>query len=202
MGKRRLEAALKLYRERNPDAEEPTVRWLPFQLNPDIPAGGITRKDYVERKFGPGGKNKYERVAAVGKGEGIDFAFDKIEFQPNTVDVHRLIHHATLNGREDEINEALFKGFFVEGKNLSDQNTLVDIAVSVGLDRAVVAAYLAGDAGRDIIREADLEARNAGVQGVPFFIFNRKVGVSGAHEAESLLQAMQQALQDEPDEPA
>lgn len=193
---------MKLYRERNPDAEEPTVRWLPFQLNPDIPAGGITRKDYVERKFGPGGKNKYERVAAVGKGEGIDFAFDKIEFQPNTVDVHRLIHHATLNGREDEINEALFKGFFVEGKNLSDQNTLVDIAVSVGLDRAVVAAYLAGDAGRDIIREADLEARNAGVQGVPFFIFNRKVGVSGAHEAESLLQAMQQALQDEPDEPA
>jgi len=193
---------LKLYRERNPDAEEPTVRWLPFQLNPDIPAGGITRKDYVERKFGPGGKNKYERVAAVGKGEGIDFAFDKIEFQPNTVDVHRLIHHATLNGREDEINEALFKGFFVEGKNLSDQNTLVDIAVSVGLDRAVVAAYLASDAGRDIIREADLEARNAGVQGVPFFIFNRKVGVSGAHEAESLLQAMQQALQDDPDEPA
>ncbi len=193
---------MKLYRERNPDAEEPTVRWLPFQLNPDIPAGGITRKDYVERKFGPGGKNKYERVAAVGKGEGIDFAFDKIEFQPNTVDVHRLIHHATLNGREDEINEALFKGFFVEGKNLSDQNTLVDIAVSVGLDRAVVAAYLASDAGRDIIREADLEARNAGVQGVPFFIFNRKVGVSGAHEAESLLQAMQQALQDDPDEPA
>ncbi len=193
---------MKLYRERNPDAEEPTVRWLPFQLNPDIPAGGITRKDYVERKFGPGGKNKYERVAAVGKGEGIDFAFDKIEFQPNTVDVHRLIHHATLNGREDEINEALFRGFFVEGRNLSDHGTLADIAASVGLDRAAAVAYLASDADRDMIRDADLEARNGGVQGVPFFIFNRKVGVSGAHEAESLLQAMQQALQFSPDDPA
>lgn len=178
------------------------MRWLPFQLNPDIPAGGITRKDYIERKFGPGGKNKYERVAAVGREVGIAFAFDKIEFQPNTVDVHRLIHYATLNRREDEINEALFRGFFVEGANLSDQRTLVDIAAGAGLDRAAVAAYLASDADHDIIRDADLEARNAGVEGVPFFIFNRKVGVSGAHEAESLLQAMMQSLQDAPDDPA
>lgn len=178
------------------------MRWLPFQLNPDIPAGGITRKDYVERKFGPGGKNKYERVAAVGREVGIAFAFDKIEFQPNTVDVHRLIHYATLSGREDELNEALFRGFFVEGANLSDQRTLVDIAAGAGLDRAAVAAYLASDADRDIIRDADLEARNAGVGGVPFFIFNRKVGVSGAHEAESLLQAMMQSLQDAPDDSA
>lgn len=193
---------MQLYRERNPDADEPTVRWLPFQLNPDIPAGGITRKDYVERKFGPGGKNKYDRVAAVGKAEGIAFAFDRIEFQPNTVNVHRLIHYATLDGRADEINEALFRGFFVEGRNLTDQNTLADIAAGVGLDRAAVAAYLESDADRDMMREADLEARNAGVQGVPFFIFNRKVGVSGAHEAESLLQAMMQSLHDAPDEAA
>ncbi len=178
------------------------MRWLPFQLNPDIPAGGITRKDYVERKFGPGGKNKYERVAAVGREVGIAFAFDKIEFQPNTVDVHRLIHYATLNGRADEINEALFRGFFVEGANLADQRTLTDIAASVGLNRAAVAAYLAGDVDRDMIRDADLEARNAGVNGVPYFIFNRKVTVSGAHEAESLLQAMMQSLQDAPDGPA
>lgn len=174
------------------------MRWLPFQLNPDIPAGGITRKDYVERKFGPGGKNKYDRVAAIGREAGIPFAFDKIEYQPNTVDVHRLIHFATLNGREDEINEALFRGFFVEGRNLNDHDTLADIAAGVGLDRAAVIAYLASDADCDMIRQADLEARNAGVQGVPFFIFNRRVGVSGAHEPESLLQAMMQSLQDDP----
>lgn len=191
---------MSLYRERFPDAEEPTVRWLPFQLNPDVPAGGITRKDYVERKFGPGGKNKYERVAAVGREVGIDFAFDRIGFQPNTVDVHRLIHYATRNGREDEINEALFRGFFVEGMNLSDRGVLADIAASAGLDRAEVAAYLATDADRDMILQADLEARNAGVQGVPFFIFNSKVGVSGAQEPESLLQAMVQSEQEPSDD--
>lgn len=178
------------------------MRWLPFQLNPDIPVGGITRKDYVERKFGPGGKGKYERVAAVGREVGIDFAFDKIEFQPNTIDVHRLIHFACLNGREDQIQEALFRGFFVESANLNDQSTLADIAASVGLDRTAVAVYLAGDTDRDMIKAADLEARNAGIDGVPFFIFNRKVGVSGAHEPESLLQGMMQSLQDTPDNAA
>jgi predicted DsbA family dithiol-disulfide isomerase len=185
---------LSLYRERFPDADEPAVRWLPFQLNPDIPAGGMSRQDYIVRKFGPGGRNKYDRVAAVGREVGISFEFDKIQIQPNTVNAHRLIHHAGELQRQDEVAEALFHAYFVAGENLADLNTLADIGARAGLDRAELAAYLASDADEELVQSADSEARNAGVQGVPFFIFNHTIGVSGAQEAETLLQAMLQAI--------
>lgn len=190
---------MNLYRERFPDAEEPAVRWLPFQLNPDIPGGGMPRQEYIERKFGPGGRGRYDRVAAVGREVGIDFAFDKIQVQPNTINVHRLMHYAGAQQRQDEMAEALFRAYFIEGENLADSDTLADIAARAGFDRAAVAEYLASDADRDLIQSADIEARNAGVQGVPFFIFNRKVGVSGAHEPEALLQAMLQAINERED---
>ena len=185
---------MKLYRERFPDADEPAVRWLPFQLNPDIPAGGMPRQEYIVRKFGPGGRNKYERVAAVGKEVGIDFEFDKIQVQPNTVNVHRLLHYADTHQRQDATAEALFHAYFVAGENLADLNALADIGARVGLDRAALAEYLAGDADRELVQGADSEARDAGIQGVPFFIFNRKIGVSGAQDPESLLEAMLQAV--------
>jgi predicted DsbA family dithiol-disulfide isomerase len=188
---------LRLYQEQHPDAEKPAVRWLPFQLNPDIPPEGMSRKAYVEGKFGPGGNAKYSRVAGVGKGVGIDFAFDKIQVQPNTVDAHRLLHYATTHGREDAVAEALFTAYFVNGANLTDMDTLADIGASGGLDREAVAAYIRSDADRELVIDADLEARNSGVQGVPFFIFNRKVGVSGAQETETLLQAMLQSMDEE-----
>jgi predicted DsbA family dithiol-disulfide isomerase len=188
---------LRLYQEQHPDAEKPAVRWLPFQLNPDIPPEGMSRKAYVEGKFGPGGNAKYSRVAGVGKGVGIDFAFDKIQVQPNTVDAHRLLHYATTHGREDGVAEALFTAYFVNGANLTDMDTLADIGASGGLDREAVAAYIRSDADRELVIDADLEARNSGVQGVPFFIFNRKVGVSGAQETETLLQAMLQSMDEE-----
>lgn len=173
------------------------MRWLPFQLNPDIPASGMSRQDYIERKFGRGGGSRYERVAAVGREVGIEFAFDKIQVQPNTVDAHRLMHYAAARDLQDEVAEALFCAYFTEGRNLADRDTLAEIGARAGLERAAVAAYLASDADRDLIRSADLEARNAGVEGVPFFIFNRKVGVSGAHEPETLLQAILQSLEDD-----
>ncbi len=173
------------------------MRWLPFQLNPDIPDGGMSRQAYIARKFGPGG-NKYERVAAVGRQVGIDFAFDKIQVQPNTVNVHRLLHYAAAQSRQDETAEALFRAYFIEGENLADRNTLADIAARAGFDRAVVAEYLASDTDREQVQAADVEARSNGVEGVPFFIFNHKIGMSGAQEPETLLQAMVQALQDEP----
>jgi predicted DsbA family dithiol-disulfide isomerase len=185
---------LKLFRERNPDAEEPAVRWLPFQLNPDLPQGGISRAEYVERKFGPGGKRNYDRVTAVGATVGIPFAFDKITVQPNTVDAHRLLHYAEQKGRQDEMAEELFRAYFIEGANLTDREALADAAQRAGLDRAQVAAYLVAEEDRKVVLGADMEARNAGISGVPFFIFNRNVGVSGAQEAETLVDAMQQAV--------
>lgn len=183
---------MNLYRERFPDAAEPAVRWLPFQLNPDVPETGISRAEYLQRKFGTPNRS-YSRVAAVGSAVGIPFAFDKIQVQPNTVNAHRLMHHAGQLGRQDEMAEELFRAYFIEGANLTDINTLADIGARAGLDRDAVASYLASDADREGVEAADVESRNAGIGGVPHFIFNRKVGVSGAQEAETLLDAMIEA---------
>lgn len=168
------------------------MRWLPFQLNPDVPAGGISRAEYLQRKFGSPNRS-YARVAAVGETVGIPFAFDTIKVQPNTINAHRLMHYADREGRQDETAEELFKAYFIEGADLTRNETLADVAARAGFDRQAVLDYLAGDADVELVRAADLEARNAGIGGVPFFIFNRKVGVSGAQDPEALLEAMQQA---------
>lgn len=187
---------MELYRERFPDAAPPAVRWLPFQLNPDLPETGIARSEYLQRKFGNPNRS-YASVAAVGASVGIPFAFDRVKVQPNTVNAHRLMHYADQKGRQDEMAEELFRAYFIEGANLTDPDTLADIAARAGFEREALAAYLAGDADRELVQAADVEARNAGIGGVPFFIFNRKIGVSGAQEAETLLDAMVQAEQDE-----
>jgi predicted DsbA family dithiol-disulfide isomerase len=168
------------------------VRWLPFQLNPELPEEGIPRAEYLRRKFGTSNRT-YSHVAAAGKTVGISFAFENIKVQPNTVNAHRLMALSEEQGRQDEMAEELFRAYFIEGANLTDRNTLADIAARAGLERQAVLDYLAGEAGRDVITAADVEARNAGIGGVPFFIFNRKVGVSGAQEPETLLDAMLQA---------
>ena len=169
------------------------MRWLPFQLNPDLPAEGISRKAYIERKFGPGGARNYARVAAVGKEVGIDFDFDAISVQPNTVNAHRLMHYGATREREDAVAESLFRAYFLEGAVITDLKTLADVGERAGLDRAALEAYLASDEGRDEVLSGDLEARRAGIGGVPFFIFNRRVAVSGAHDPETLLGAMDEA---------
>ncbi len=170
------------------------MRWLPFQLNPDLPTEGIPRQDYIARKFGARGKGNYERVAKVGESVGIPFAFDKIEVQPNTLNAHRLLHYAEQHSRQQEVADVLFNAYFIEGANLTDINTLGAIAKRAGLDETAAKAYLASDADRDVVANADIEARNAGIGGVPFFIFNRAIGVSGAQDPDTLLRAMLQAM--------
>jgi predicted DsbA family dithiol-disulfide isomerase len=174
------------------------VRWLPFQLNPDLPPSGIPRSEYIERKWGKArGPEAYSRVAAAGRTVDIPFAFENITVQPNTLDSHRLLHYADQQGRQDEMSEELFKAYFLEGVNLTDHDALARVAGRAGLDRKAVAAYLASDADRDMVGQADVEARSAGIGGVPFFIFNRRVGVSGAQESDVLLQAMEQAVKEQ-----
>ena len=182
-----------MYREQAPDEEPPAVRWLPFQLNPDLPEEGISRKEYVERKFGPGGARNYSRVAGVGKEVGINFAFDDITVQPNTVNAHRLMLYGAKHGREDAVAESLFRAYFQEGAVLTDKAALAAAGERAGLERAALDAYLGSDEDRDIVVQRDVEMRQAGVSGVPFFIFNRQTSVSGAHEPETLLQAMMDA---------
>ena len=168
------------------------MRWLPFQLNPDLPESGIARTEYLRRKFGNPNRS-YANVAAAGASVGIPFAFDRITVQPNTVNAHRLMHYADQHGRQDEAAEELFRGYFIEGADLTDRAVLAELGARTGLDRAALVDYLAGDADRELIARADSEARNAGIGGVPFFIFNRRVGVSGAQEPETLLEAIAQA---------
>ena len=174
------------------------MRWLPFQLNPDLPESGISRTEYFQRKFGSP-THSYARVAAVGESVGIPFAFDKIRVQPNTVNAHRLLHYADQQGRQDEVSEVLFRAYFIEGANITDIGVLADIGARTGLERSALADYLASDADRELVQAADIEARSGGIHGVPYFIFNNKVGVSGAQEAEVLLQAMLQAVGEEDD---
>ena len=171
------------------------MRWLPFQLNPDIPEGGIPREEYVARKFGARGKGVNERVVMAGRQVGIPFAYEKMKVQPNTLNTHRLMHFAGRAGRQDELAEELFRAHFTEGAVLAELETLADIAARAGLDRKAAADYLAGDEDKALIEQADVESRSAGIGGVPFFIFNRKIGLSGAQDPETLLEAMEQALE-------
>ena len=193
IGKRRLEGALALYANENPDAPAPAVAWRPFQLNPGMPAEGMARADYVARKFGPRGRAVYDRVAAMGREVGIDFAFDRITRQPNTLAAHSLIQLAGARGRQDAMAEALFRAYFLDGVDLTSRDNLLEIAASAGLDRGAAAEWLDNTEAREAAAAEDARARENGIEGVPFFVFNRRLAVSGAQPAEVLLDAMKQA---------
>ena len=194
IGKRRIEAALELYAQQNPGAEKPTVTLRPFQLNPDMPAAGMSRQEYVVQKFGVArAEDIYKRVAGVGAEVGIPFAFDKIARQPNTLAAHSLIGLAGTAGLQDQVKEALMHAYFIDGVDLTKTENLVAIATAAGLNQAAVEKCLADPQSRQTVKEEDQRARAIGVQGVPFFIFNGKVAVSGAQEPAALLDAMRQA---------
>jgi predicted DsbA family dithiol-disulfide isomerase len=187
IGKRRLEKAM--------DGRPATVRWHPFQLNPDMPAEGIERREYRIRKFGSWERSQEldAQVAAAGQGEGLAFNFDRQARTPNTLDAHRVIWLAGERGVQDAVVEALFLGYFTDGRDLSDRATIVEVAVGAGLDRAEAEELLAGDAGLDIVGVAEERARRLGVSGVPFFVVNGRVALSGAQPPELFRQAFDQA---------
>jgi predicted DsbA family dithiol-disulfide isomerase len=196
IGRRRLGEALALFATRQPHAR-PVVSWHPFQLNPDLPREGIDRRSYLEAKFG--GRERadgiYARVSAAGKSVGIDFAFDRIDRQPNTLDAHRLISWAQARGDPEALVERLFRAYFLEGRFVGDRAVLAAIAGEAGLAADAARAYLETDEGADTIAAMDQRVRELGVTGVPFFIFDGRVAVSGAQEPPALVAAMEQALE-------
>ncbi|MEP6701423.1 MAG: DsbA family oxidoreductase [Betaproteobacteria bacterium] len=199
IGKRQIESALKLYAQQNPEAGPPGVAWRPFQLNPQLPPEGMSRQDYVVQKFGAArSKDVYARVTAVGAEHGIPFAFDRIVRQPNTVAAHSLIALAAqpdsqIDSLQSRVKEALMYAYFIDGTDLTRTENLVDIAVRAGLDRCTVERHLTDPQARDAVSQEDRRARSIGVEGVPFFIFNGRLAVSGAQGAPALLDAMRQA---------
>jgi predicted DsbA family dithiol-disulfide isomerase len=193
IGKRQLEQAI----ARLPEAQRPVVRWHPFQLNPDLPREGIDRRSYLEAKFGGAARAAqiYERVRAAGRGAGLELAIDRIERQPNTLDAHRLIAWAQADGTRDAgaLVEALFRAYFVEGRPIGGHEALARIAGEAGWDERAALELLGSDTGLAEIQAMDRHAREMGITGVPFFVLDGKVGVSGAAGADALLDAMAQA---------
>lgn len=196
IGKRRLEAALTTLQEKEP-ALPVQVRWHPFQLNPDLPSEGVDRRSYLEAKFGGPARaaQVYERVRAAGRTAGIDFAFEAIARQPNTLDAHRLIAWAQSRheGDPQAVVEALFRAYFLDGRFVGDRGELATIAAAAGYDRADAEAFLTSRALHDEVAAAEARAREMGVSGVPFFIFDGKTALSGAQEPATLLDAIAQA---------
>ena len=188
IGKRRLEKALALL-----DGEvKPDIRWLPFQLNPDMPASGMPRAEYRKAKFGSAerGRQLDARVAAEGRGEGIEFAFERIERTPNTAAAHQLIDLAQSQGKGREVVDALFRAYFEEARDIGAAEVLQSIAMG-----AAVQGW-PSQANAQAVAEREAGVRDLGISAVPTFIFERKLGVSGAQPPASLVAAINQVIRE------
>ncbi len=193
VGKRRLEDALAQWARAHPDQALPSVRWHPFQLNPDLDPAGMARADYVAQKFGPRAASVYERVSAVGASVGIPFNFSGIQRQPNTLKAHALIALTEAGPEQDRLVQALFDAYFIENLDLTDDAVLTDVATRAHISPDRVQQALNDPDLLAQVAQADAKARSLGIQGVPFFVVNGQYAVSGAQEPEQLLAAMAQA---------
>jgi len=188
IGKHRLEKALAL----KPDVAV-EVHWRPYFLNDWIPREGISREQYLTTKFGSPERYKgiAERVSAAAAAEGLTYASDKMKRQPNTLDCHRLIRWAGGIGKAAEMKQRLMDLYFTEGADLTNHAVLVQAATDIGLDPEDVRAALASDQDVAQIEQEAQSAKEAGIEGVPCFIFGGKFAVSGAQAPEYLAEAIE-----------
>jgi predicted DsbA family dithiol-disulfide isomerase len=188
IGKRRLEAALELV----PDVAV-EINWRPYFLNPWIPREGIDRQTYLETKFGS--VERYaviaERVVAAAALEGLLYASDAMSRQPNTLDCHRLILWSRSATDPANMKQRLMELYFSEGADLTDSKTLIQAAVDCGMDGDLVRRLLASDADVDRIESEANAAKEAGIDGVPCFIFGGSTIVTGAQSPEYLANAIE-----------
>ncbi|HLA19944.1 MAG TPA: DsbA family oxidoreductase [Pseudolabrys sp.] len=192
IGKHRLEKALAL----KPDIAV-EVHWRPFFLNDWIPREGISREQYLTTKFGS--PDRYQgiaqRVTAAAAAEGLVYAAEKVKRQPNTLDCHRLIRWAEGIGKAAEMKQRLMDLYFTKGADLTDRETLVQAAADIGLDADSVRAQLASDQDVAQIEQDAQSAKQAGIEGVPCFIFGGKFAISGAQAPEDLAEAIERMAQ-------
>lgn len=175
------------------------IEWHPFQLNPDMPADGMDRREYLELKFG--GKDKavevYARIADAAEAAGLKIDFGAIKRTPNTLNAHRLIHWAGIERRQTPVVSALFRAYFVDGRDIGDLEVLADIADNAGLDAAMVRQLLQGDSDAEDIRARDAWAREKGVTGVPTFVVGQQQAVPGAQPPELWAQVIDELRQNQ-----
>ncbi|MBD3663336.1 DsbA family oxidoreductase [Sulfitobacter aestuariivivens] len=162
------------------------IEWHPFQLNPDMPAAGMDRRAYLEGKFGgkDGAVRAYAPVVEHARKAGVEINFEDMKRTPNTLDAHRLIHWAGIEGRQTAAVSALFKAYFTDARDIGDPEVLADIADSIEMDAAVVTRLLATDEDRQAIRDRDAHSRTMGISSVPTFIVAGKHAVPGAQPPE------------------
>lgn len=194
IGKRRLARALEMLRAQRPELV-PQVCWRPFFLDAQTPIAGEPYRPYLERKFG--GPERlaeiWRRIEIAGRGENIEFAFERIALRANTLLAHRLIHRVQEKRDASTLVERLFRAHFTAGENLGDAAVLARLAAECGEDEAATSAYLATKQDAEIVRELAERNQRMGITGVPFFNFDGRVGVSGAQAPETLIEAINEA---------
>lgn len=190
IGKRRLDQAMAM----RPNLQV-TTHWRPFLLNPELPPDGVDRTAYLVKKFGSETRVRriYGAIGEAGQSVEIDFAFDRIQRTPNSIDSHRLVKFADRAGVADQIVEALFVGYFVHGLDIGEMPILLDIGVEHGLDRRDMESYLLSDEDLESVTQDNARAHRLGVNGVPSFVFDGPMVISGAQEPQILARMLDAA---------
>ncbi len=162
------------------------IEWHPFQLNPDMPREGMDRRAYLEGKFGgkEGAVRAYAPVVEHAEKAGLTINFEAMQRTPNTLDAHRLIHWAGIEGKQNDVVDALFQAYFVDAKDIGDHEVLADIAAACGMERDVTLRLLQGDTEVSEIRYRDAHSRKMGVSSVPTYIVAHQHAVPGAQPPE------------------
>jgi predicted DsbA family dithiol-disulfide isomerase len=170
------------------------VTWRPFQLNPTMPLDGMDRTAYIKAKFGSleAFGQMEEQLLAAGADEQIPFAFEKIQRTPNTFAAHRLVWYAAQQGKQDKVVEALFRAYFLNGENIGDLKILAHVAGEAGLDRTETEKFLASDKGVIEVKAEEAVGRRLGIRGVPYFVFNGSISISGAQPPGRFVAALKQ----------
>jgi predicted DsbA family dithiol-disulfide isomerase len=198
IGKRRLETALAAFRQAHPDAEV-DVHWRSYELDPSSPRVPTqTVAEHLGAKYGggaAGGQQMIDRVEAVAAEEGLVYRLGEAQ-RANTVDAHRLLHLARDLGVQADLKEALLAAYFTRGESMGDHEVLRRSAVEVGMDPARVDAVLASDEYADAVLADVEQARVFGATGVPFYVVDRKYGISGAQATEVFTQVLERAWEE------
>jgi predicted DsbA family dithiol-disulfide isomerase len=174
-----------------------TIEWHPFQLNSGMPAGGMDRRTYLERKFGGQSPavQAYRPVVEHAAKAGLDIDLEGIKTTPNTLDAHRLIYWAGIEGRQTPVVRALFKAYFQQGRDIGSRDTLIGIAVEAGLDRDMITRLMITDADLADTQARDQSLRDMGVNSVPTFIIAGQHVVTGAQPSEFWVNVIDDILQ-------